>query len=505
MAEDSQSLGELEAEFEDTMEELRLNEEVRISAKVFLAVLKQKSEQTYAHSLRVGLLARRIARFMHLDEKALFFAGIFHDLGKIEIPLTVLHKVIDWTEKDATIMEDHVLASYRILRDKFNFSGDIILWHHRFQPNPYPAELPLTLQEYSSGTRVLIQEYGRILAIADFYDALHRKNNKVEEGRVLTGEEIRQKMLESNFDRKDLIEELYNVGILDRGVIITDTPSGELYEQAWSSGSKHRHPDETARLVALAAVLEPIADKAGCTTRFADISRHLKLEYFVVGGINIGQELGKLAADASLARARFDFFSEPFTGIYSHALRAQRVSLKNRSGGRINQGIIELLVPIIAAQHYFDSYRELIISTSIDDLMEKSLLILERTDRNDVNDLIRMKQLAHNLCRYNDRLVPEYLEAKNVLEYYTVDLASSATPTGIAHNGEFANGFPTVRLMYGSIMNSSCRTFVKKVEEAFRHGVRQHDSGVGRGFLADCIAVAIYLCLSENPKIRLVI
>ncbi|OGM96626.1 MAG: hypothetical protein A2816_03770 [Candidatus Yanofskybacteria bacterium RIFCSPHIGHO2_01_FULL_39_44] len=122
-----------------------------------------------------------------------------------------------------------------------------------------------------------------------------------------------------------------------------------------------------------------------------------------------------------------------------------------------------------------------------------------------MDQLIEMKRFAHKLCRYNDRPVPEHSEVGNVHEYYSADLASSTTPTGIAHNGEFVNGFPTIKMMHESIMNSSKRTFMKKVEEAFQHGVKMHNKDVGRGFLADCIAAAIYLCLSQNPKIQLVI
>lgn len=489
-------LSEVELEFEETMDELRIPEDVRGSVRSFLAVLKQKSEPTYSHSLRVSLLARKIARFMHLDEKALFFAGTLHDLGKSLVPLSTLHKKSGWAPEDAKIMESHVMDGYRLLRDKFDFSANIILWHHRFQKNAYSGELPPLSHEYSEGTRVLIQEYGRILAIADVYDALHRKNNKFEEGKSLAGEEIREKMFELNPDRKALIEELYNVGILERDIIPTDMPHSELYNMAWPPSMSSQGPKETARLVALAAALEPLADKAGCTTRFTDISRHLKLEYFITGAINISGEFEKLAKATNFFELKL---CKPFVGIYQYALSAQEQSIRNRSGGRINQGIIELLVPVVAAQH---SKLGLL---STEEVINRSREVLQATGREDVGYLIAMKQFAHDLCRYNNRPVPEHPEAKNVFEYYSADLVSSTSSTGIVHNGEFVHGFPTVKLMYDTIMNSSQRSFIKKVEEAFRHGVKFHDSSVGRGFLADCIATAIYLCLSQHPKIQLVI
>lgn len=484
-----------ELEFEETMDELKISEEIKTSARDLLATLKQKSEFTYMHSLRVGLLARRIARFMHLDEKALFFAGIFHDLGKSLIPLSTLHKTSGWTSEDSKIMESHVMDSYRLLRDKFDFSADIVLLHHRFQKNVYPVELPPHLHAYSEGTRVLIMEYGRTLAISDVYDALHRKNNKFEEGKELTGEEIRQKMLEFNSDRGELVEELYNVGILDRGYIKTDDPDENLYKESWMYIS--RAPRETARLVMLAAALEPVADKSGCTTRFTDVSRHLKLEYFITGAVNLGETFEFLAKEAE----ELGQLGVSPTGLYDFVLRAQRESLRNRSGGRINQGIIEILTPIVIAQHYFNNLWQ----APVGDVTQKAGEILKRNGKVDVLRLVEMKRFANDLCRYNDRPVPEYPEARNVFEYYSADLASSTNPTGIAHNGEFVNGFPTVKLMYDSMMNSSKRLFIRKVEEAYRHGVKSHDKGVGRGFLADCTAAAIYLCLSQNPKIQLVV
>jgi len=56
--------------------------------------------------------------------------------------------------------------------------------------------------------------YGRILALVDTYDALHRVN--FQEGKVqqLTPTEIKERMLKNNPDQRVLVESLYNAGIL---------------------------------------------------------------------------------------------------------------------------------------------------------------------------------------------------------------------------------------------------------------------------------------------------
>src|SRR3989344_1055222 len=129
----------------------------------------------------------------------------------------------------------------------------------------------------------------------------------------------------------------------------------EIYKSVWE-GVNSRSSSEIARCVMLAAALEPLSDKGGCTTRNTNISRHLKLEYFITGGINIGQvfrELAKECLGVYVSPRSVGIVSPPIK-MYKHCFNAQRDSLKNRNGGRINQGIIELLVPIVAAQCLYD-------------------------------------------------------------------------------------------------------------------------------------------------------
>lgn len=486
--------------------ELNVSAEDQETIKAFLAPLKHKNQTTHnqhEHCLRVGLLAMKIAHFMHLDQKALLFAGLMHDIGKCQIDLATLGKTEGWTPRDTEIMKEHVTDGYKILKGRFDFSADILIWHHRFQPNGYPNRIPKPLHKYSQGTRALIIEYGRILAVADVYDALHRVNDKFGEKKALSGVEIREKMFQFNPDVKILIEDLYTAGILS--VDDTKTRSEkeheqnpELYNQAWLSHRKdERTPRETGRLVMLAASLEPMSDKIGCTTRYSNISRHLKLEHFVIAGINIGNAFEELAKNVE---AHDDTCGLPQPLIFCHALTAQKESLRNRIEGRINQGIIELLVPIVAAQHFYDPD----VKLSIRPTLNNAVTIIQRTSRSDVNHLIEMKRFAFDLCGYTDREVPRHEDSRNVYEYYQADLIFSTNLTSISHNGEFVNGFPTILLAYNCLVDSQALTFNEQVEEAYAMCLKQHGRNVGKGFIADCIAAAIYLYLSQNPRIKLI-
>ena len=207
----------LEQQFLAACKELHISGTNRTILASFLAPLCNKDAVTrfhYCHSLRVGLLARQIGRFTYHEEKPLFFAGTLHDLGKCQTPLEILGKSESWGDADQKAMQAHVMDGYRLLRGRFDITAEIMLWHHKFQEDGYPPELPPHLHRYRETMQLLIREYGRIVALADVYDALHRTDAKHGEKRTLSGKEIREKMFELNPDRRVLVEALYKADIL---------------------------------------------------------------------------------------------------------------------------------------------------------------------------------------------------------------------------------------------------------------------------------------------------
>lgn len=208
---------DVEADFWAACNDLSISSTNQDHLRSILAPLRDKDEVTnfhYRHSLRVGLLARRIGAFTYHEEKPLFFAGALHDLGKCQTCLNVLGKTGGWDDADQQEIERHVLDGYRLLRGRFDMSAEIMLWHHRFQENGYPELLPAFLHPYRQTTQLLIREHGRLVAIADVYDALHRVNEKSGESRALTNAEIKEKMFWYNPDRRRLVSALYDASIL---------------------------------------------------------------------------------------------------------------------------------------------------------------------------------------------------------------------------------------------------------------------------------------------------
>ena len=203
----------LELRLKEAFDTVRIPADRRREITSFLEVLKIKDAQSYNHSVRVGLLTLKIAEFMHLSRRALLYAGLLHDIGKTQTRPELLRKTGEWTKSDAEELNSHVMDGYRIIRGHFDFSAEIILWHHRFQPRMYPEKLPKFLHSYSQGTRIMIPLFGRMLSLADVFDALHRLNSKSDKIQQITGELIKEKMLTFNKDQETLINELYETGI----------------------------------------------------------------------------------------------------------------------------------------------------------------------------------------------------------------------------------------------------------------------------------------------------
>lgn len=165
------------------------------------------------HSYRVGLLANEIGYSLNrsggycFDQRALFFAGLLHDVGKALVPMCTLCATERWTEEDRKAMEPHVTDGFRMLRDRFDFTAHVIARHHKTLSGGYPAELPAPTQPFSEQTVTKIDVHARVLTVADVYDAMHRVNSATA-GAALSEEQIQERMLKID----PLVKALYLPG-----------------------------------------------------------------------------------------------------------------------------------------------------------------------------------------------------------------------------------------------------------------------------------------------------
>jgi putative nucleotidyltransferase with HDIG domain len=205
-------MGELEEKLESAFTGLDVSAENVESIKRYLGLLKQKDQNTYEHSIRVGLLGMHIAYQICLDPKALFFAGVLHDVGKTAIDPEIVRKKEGFDEDDMRAMRKHSKYTYELLRGIHDFSAEVCIRHHRYQHGGYPKRLPKPRIAFSESTKCTIDFYARLLSLADFYDAVTtRENNKF--GRKPTEEEAKEILLNNNIDLRYLILKMYDRGI----------------------------------------------------------------------------------------------------------------------------------------------------------------------------------------------------------------------------------------------------------------------------------------------------
>src|SRR5688500_14561366 len=87
-------------------------------ARSLLQALKERDPYTYGHCRRVARNARLLAQAAGLDEyqqKVIETASMFHDLGKIGIPDSILLKPGRLTTEEAMIMREHPIKSAEIV------------------------------------------------------------------------------------------------------------------------------------------------------------------------------------------------------------------------------------------------------------------------------------------------------------------------------------------------------------------------------------------------------
>lgn len=184
--------------------------------KSYLKILKNRDEATYDHSVRVGILASKIAiyaAYPGVSARMMLWAGLLHDIGKTLIPPEVLTKKANFTQEDYAAMEPHVKYGWDMLSNVHDYTAHIIVRHHQFGSNPYPKVLP-PLPNHLNGKSEMVQNAARLLALADYYDALmHRENDKSGQ-KPLSAKEKRGIYFRDNADQKNLIELLESAGVL---------------------------------------------------------------------------------------------------------------------------------------------------------------------------------------------------------------------------------------------------------------------------------------------------
>lgn len=204
---------DLELILEGTFIELGVLPKRKAELLGILKLIKEKDYATYEHSIRVARLAVDIAKLLGLEPKPMFYGGLTHDVGKVNQDNELLTKKGNFDEKDREKMRSHPLDAYHFLKNVFKYTAEIVVRHHIGQKDQYPVFLPPECKDYPLNKRITMGFYARLLAIADFYDAITKRKNEKYGEIELTPQQKKQILLDNYPDHKDLIEKFYEKGI----------------------------------------------------------------------------------------------------------------------------------------------------------------------------------------------------------------------------------------------------------------------------------------------------
>jgi putative nucleotidyltransferase with HDIG domain len=136
---------------------------------ISIARLKTIDDYTYMHSVSVCALMVSLAKNLGYDNefcKKAGMAGLYHDIGKMFIPVDILTKPGKLTDEEYTIMKEHPKQGWEFLQNSEVISKetlDVCLHHHeKMDGTGYPFQLK------SDDISVL----AKMGAICDVYDAV---------------------------------------------------------------------------------------------------------------------------------------------------------------------------------------------------------------------------------------------------------------------------------------------------------------------------------------------
>jgi HD-GYP domain-containing protein (c-di-GMP phosphodiesterase class II) len=139
---------------------------------VCLSTIKDYDDYTYTHSVNVAVLSLCLGNRIGLSRNSLEHLGIcglFHDLGKVDVPREILTKPGQLTEGEWEVMQKHPMASVMQilkLRASHELKSKILL-------APFEHHVKYNLSGYPKvELKKEVSLFGRILQIADVYDAV---------------------------------------------------------------------------------------------------------------------------------------------------------------------------------------------------------------------------------------------------------------------------------------------------------------------------------------------
>lgn len=147
---------------------VKLSKTIESSVRAISNIVEKRDPYTAGHQMRVGRIARLMARELGFDDRdswRIRVSGLLHDVGKIVVPIEILRNPGKLNEHEYSIIKTHPAVGYEILKDiDFNWpAAETVFQHHeRLNGSGYPNGL--------KGDEILFE--ARIIAVADILEAM---------------------------------------------------------------------------------------------------------------------------------------------------------------------------------------------------------------------------------------------------------------------------------------------------------------------------------------------
>lgn len=134
----------------------------------FVSAVEARDLFLRGHMRRVCELAVAIGDELHLSDtelRAASYAALLHDLGKLGMPESILHKPGRLTDEEFDVLKEHPARGFEMVASTqaLRIAAPAIRWHHeRLDGSGYPDAL--------AADQIPIE--ARIIAVADVWDAL---------------------------------------------------------------------------------------------------------------------------------------------------------------------------------------------------------------------------------------------------------------------------------------------------------------------------------------------
>ena len=139
------------------------------NAAINMNDLKLYDDYTYYHSVNVAVITIVLGIALGLSNTNLYKLGLgalLHDIGKVFVPKEIIDKRGKLTDEEFEKVKEHCLIGSDYLRNKWEVSVEsnlcVLTHHEKFDGSGYPNNL----------TAERIPQFGKIITIADVYDAI---------------------------------------------------------------------------------------------------------------------------------------------------------------------------------------------------------------------------------------------------------------------------------------------------------------------------------------------